>query len=426
MRLSRFVGVLLVLSSLYRPLRAEDADVKTRVRTVRDLGKGGSESIAQLDAWLRDPAQEVRLEAVKAIAEVGSRSSIDPLLTATRDNDPEIQMRAVDGIVNFYLPGYLQSRAQKIGTKLKSAFSDQNDQVIPAYVNVRPDVIPAIGTLAAAGSSMESRATAARAIGVLRGRAALPDLYKALHSKDSAVIYESLIAIQKIADPAAAQNVLFLLNDGDEKVQIAALETVGMLRSTAASDDLRKAYKRARTSKVRRTALTALAMIPDVANRPLFQEATADKDDGVRGAGWEGFARLKNPSDDSMLRKAFDDEKKVAPRLAQAFGLVNLGHTEVTEFSALKYLVNTLNSRAHRGEAEPYLIELSRNPQVRENLYPLVADATREEKIGLGRVLSASGDRNSVAALEKLSKDGDTEVAEESLRALRILKARLP
>src|SRR4051794_27995296 len=101
MRSSRFIGVLAFVCLLHPALRADDADVKSRIRAVRDLGKGGSESIGQLEAWLRDPAPEVRLEAVKAIGDIGSRSSIDPLVTATADNDPDVQVRAVDGLVNF-------------------------------------------------------------------------------------------------------------------------------------------------------------------------------------------------------------------------------------------------------------------------------------------------------------------------------------
>ena len=51
---------------------------------------------------------------------------------------------------------------------------------------------------------MDVRANAARAIGVLRGKAAVPDLVEAAHSKNTDVIYESLIALQKIRDESAA------------------------------------------------------------------------------------------------------------------------------------------------------------------------------------------------------------------------------
>ena len=43
----------------------------------------------------------------------------------------------------------------------------------------------------------------------------------------------------------------------------------------------------------------------------------------------------------------------------------------------------------------------------------------------MARVLARSGGKDSVPYLEKLSHDGDDQVAEEGLRALRTLKARL-
>ena len=78
---------------------------------------------------------------------------------------------------------------------------------------------------------MEARANAARALGILRGKAAVPDLLAALRSKDTDVIYESLIALQKIRDESAAPGVAFLLRDLDQKVQLAAIETVGLLQN---------------------------------------------------------------------------------------------------------------------------------------------------------------------------------------------------
>jgi len=50
---------------------------------------------------------------------------------------------------------------------------------------------------------------------------------------------------------------------------------------------------------------------------------------------------------------------------------------------------------------------------------------SRDEKIYLARVLAASGDQSSVPYLDKISRDSDQQVAQEGLRALRSLKARL-
>src|SRR5262252_2484637 len=79
-----------------------------RPKDVRELGKGGQGAIPRLQELLKSPETEIRLEAVKQIVEIGSQHSLDPLVMATRDNDPEIQIRATDGLVNFYLPGYVK------------------------------------------------------------------------------------------------------------------------------------------------------------------------------------------------------------------------------------------------------------------------------------------------------------------------------
>jgi HEAT repeat protein len=125
-----------------------------------------------------------------------------------------------------------------VGTSIKGHFTDTNDQVIDPYITPRADVIAALGAMARQGASPEARANAARAIGILRGKAAIPDLVQAMHAKDTPVIYESLVALQKIRDPEAASSIAFLLRDLDPKVQIAAIETTGLLLNKSALPDL--------------------------------------------------------------------------------------------------------------------------------------------------------------------------------------------
>ena len=60
-----------------------------------------------------------------------------------------------------------------------------------------------------------------------------------------------------------------------------------------------------------------------------------------------------------------------------------------------------------------------RATQREEVLYAPCWTATRDEKIGLARVLARSGDTNDVPGLQKLSQDTDPDVAQEGLRALR-------
>ena len=115
------------------------------------------------------------------------------------------------------------------------------------------------------------------------------------------------------------------------------------------------------------------------------------------------------------------------PRLAQAFALVSLGNQEYKEFSPLKYLTDSLNSKAWGGVAEAYVTELTREPAILSAIYSTMnVGNTKDEKIRLARALSLSGDKSSIDKVEILTRDANPEVAGESLRALRVLKARLP
>jgi len=421
MRMRSLSVVLLTAVALF----AQDGS-KQVIKMLKEIGKDASpQAVERVAPYLKDPDVEVRREAVTALVRLGGLASLDRLVEATKDADEEIQIRAADGLVNFYLPGYVEfgltASLKRAGTSLKGKFSDTNDQIVPPYVQVREDVVLALGALAKGGISEQSRANAARGVGILRGKAAVPDLAEAVKSKKTAVIYECLVAFQKIGDPAAADSFAFLMRDLDEKVQIAAIEATGQLRNKNAIPKLREVLGDSKKVKVQRAALVAMAKMPEEGNRPVYEQYLLDRDDGLRAAAAEGFARLKNPEDAVRMVKLFEEEKKMSPRLSLAFAAVMLGKREVSEFSPLQYLVNTLNSYAWRGIAHPFLIELCREQDIREALYPVMHQRTKEEKIWLADVLARTYAADARPALEKLSQDGESEVAQAGARAIRTL-----
>src|ERR1051326_4742399 len=159
----RFYTALLIVLGSAAGLHGQDAGSKdVRPKDVREIAKGGSSAIPRLQELLKNPSTEVRVEVVRQLTEIGTQRSLDPLIQATRDNDPEVQIRATDGLVNFYLPGYAQygigASLRRVGTGIKGKFTDLNDQVIEPYVVVRPEVITALGALAKGGGSMDARA----------------------------------------------------------------------------------------------------------------------------------------------------------------------------------------------------------------------------------------------------------------------------
>jgi HEAT repeat protein len=433
MHTGRFhILVLFLIAAIGAFAQEPESDPAKRARAVRDYGRGAdSSAIPVLEKHLKDPAVEVRVEAVKAIVDIGTQRSLDPLVEATRDNDPEVQIRATDGLVNFYVPGYVRSgfsaRLRRVGTSIQGRFSDKEPLVVEYYVaeQVRPEIVEALGRLASGGAGLDVRANAARAIGILRGKAAIPQLLKAMRTKDSVVIYEALIALQKIAEPGSGADVAFLVRDLDKRVQLTAIETVGLLRTPEAIESLRDVFGRTKDRDVRRAAIAAIAMAPDESCRPLFEENLTDRDEEVRAAAAEGLGRLGSANDLARLEQAFQNERRMKPRLSMAFAVVKLGKLDTGQFSALTYLVNTLNSASYKGIAQPLLVELCRNPEVRGKLYPGMAGWSKDERIGIASVLAASGGKDSEATLQSLSMDPDPAVAQEGTRALRTLRARI-
>ena len=423
-----------VFALVWQPLLAQDASGQTRkekISSIRDWGKRDSQAMPLIAKYLKDPDTDVREEAVKAIIKIGTQYSLDPLIEATHDNDASIQSQAVDGLVNFYLPGYvttggLSHTFTRVGRRIKSALSSRNDQTVDPGVLVRSDVIEAIGGVITGGAGFEARADAARAAGVLRGRAALPALEKALKSKNSDLIFESLVALQKIGDTSAGPSVAFLANDFDERVQTTALETLGVLHVTTAAPQIRQVIGRPRNDKVRRAALGALAMLGLPADKSIFEEYANSKDSDLRIAALEGIGRIRDPQDFPALEKAFNDEKNLKPRLAAAFALVSEGKLDTSEFSPLRYLVNGLGLSKGNSASQAYLQELCRRQDVRQAVVKLIPDATKAEKLGLIAALAPNAGKETTAALEQLTKDPDAEVSISAARSLRTGKARQP
>jgi HEAT repeat protein len=419
-----FLLLLLFLPS-FAP--AQDDSPKARAKAVKELGKKGSDGVAGVAAFLRDESVEVRVEAVKTLGAIGTQKCLDPLTSALIDPDPEVQIRAMDILADFYVPGYakdsLSNSLKRKDNNVSGKFPDNSDWIIPAYLQARPEIIASLRQLLKGSGSLLVRSNAARVLGVLRGKPAVPELVDALRSKDDELMYQSIVSIQKVRAKEAAPRLQFLLRDLNEHIQIAAIETVGLLGDKTALPDLRRVLETSPKQKVRRAALGSIAMLPDPANRALFSEYLHDKDDALREAAAEGLGRLANPQDVPAMEATFDEEKKNGPRLSQAFALVAMGKRDLSEAAPLRYLVNNLNTKSWRGVSIPFLSELSRQPEVRRALYPVLDNATRDEKTGLAQALASAGGQDAAPTLESLSRDSDKTVAEEGLRALRTLRA---
>lgn len=399
---------------------------KARIKKLESLGKAGTNAVAGIVPFQRDPDVSVRFAATEALLSVGGAQAADALRTSCQDGSAEIQRLAVAGIVNFYIPGYVKPGVRGKLSELASRLKRSEEPVVDSFVKVRGEDIEAIRRVLREGSSAEAKLAAAQGLASLRAKNALPDLYPFLRSKDDAMMLAALRAIETAGDKPAAQQTVILLRDLNDRIQLRAIAINGVFRNEAALADLAEVFARGRSPKSRAAALEAIAMIASPESRGLFEQNLTAKEGSLRGLAAEGLGRLGAADLKAKLEELFSAEGDMRARLGMAFALVKLGKLDTSEFSPLTYLFNSLNSAAWHDFAQTYLSELAREPAIRLALAAKLPGATKSEKIGLAWVLSLEGSAADQAAVDSLSNDSNPEVAREGIRAARALRARLP
>ena len=98
----------ILLFSVAASAQLQDLDNKAPKKRIRAADKiarlKDPAHIPALEKLLTDPVADVRAKGVAAIVSIGTQHSLAPLIAATRDSIPAIQVMAVDGLVNFYHP----------------------------------------------------------------------------------------------------------------------------------------------------------------------------------------------------------------------------------------------------------------------------------------------------------------------------------
>ena len=103
------------------------------------------------------------------------------------------------------------------------------------------------------------------------------------------------------------------------------METAGHLRTKEAIPTLREVLGEREAEQGEARGADLAWQCCRTKNRPMYAQYLNDRDDGLRAAAAEGFARLKNPADLPMIEQKFNSETKMNPRLSLAFASVSLG-----------------------------------------------------------------------------------------------------
>jgi len=396
----------------------------TRAKAARELGKARDASaVPALAEALSDPNEKVRREVVLALAQIHQSETLDPLIKATQDSNEEICVLAVQSLVGYYTgtvpsPGF-SGFVKKNWQRAKGHFNPDTTRIDPG-VSVEPKVITALDATLKSTRSTRASCEAAKGLGTLVARAAVPDLIKSAHSSDETLSLEALNALSKIKDRSAGPQLVDLLDSPDEEIKQQACVTIGVFRTGQAAPKLQSIFENDTDPKSQEKALEGLAYIGAPTSVPLFTKALGSDDKVMRASAAEGLARAGDPKAIPELEKAVAVERDAEVRLAIKFAMTALGKLDY-----LSDLVNELSSKTHGDVAQTYLIELARAPGFLPRLYPNLQNPNAAVRKKLCIVLMFSGDQTTLDQLDRLSHDPDGDVAAQALQAKRGLRARL-
>jgi len=401
----------------------KNSDPKVRAKAARELGRSGdAASIPLLKGALADPDVKVRREAVLALAAIHKSDSLEPLAGASRDADPDIQILAIHCLVGYYtgqtpeagFTGFMKKNV----ARAKGLFVADDSRVDPG-IAIDPVVLAALENDLSSAQSTQVQRESARGLGTLMARQAVPNLIKAAHASNDDLARQALNSLAKIMDTSAGPPLLDLLDSGSKDVKKDAAETVGILHAQEAIPKLQLMFENNPDKKTKEKALQGLAYLGSPVSLPLFNRELWSSNKLFRTSAAEGMGRAGDKKSVPELQKAVNSEKDGDARLAMEFALAALGEDDY-----VNTLIQEMDTKVHGDSAQTYLVELARNPGFLPKLYPYLGNQNATIQGKLAIVLMYSGDSTSIAPLETLSHDSNTDVASAAIRALRAVRVR--
>jgi len=119
-------------------------------------------------------------------------------------------------------------------------------------------------------SNSNVRASAAKALGILQFRKAIPQLIQSLNDEEW-VCFSALEALAKFKDDKSLEQIVALLDSPSETIRFAAIDTLGKIRSSKASDSLIERESKADDFE-RRLLIKSLVQIGTIPSTPHSRE----------------------------------------------------------------------------------------------------------------------------------------------------------
>jgi HEAT repeat protein len=411
----------------------------TRRDAARKLGDRRVKDKAVVEALVvaagKDEDEEVRAEALRSLGLIKDFSALDAMVGGVKDADPQVRKSAIKALVSLYTEHDIDFITNK-GTMWDwlNPFLDKDDhEIIPVYVTVDPGIIAALGESARSDSDRTNRLAAIRALGVLRGADALPQLADALTS-DRGVRMDVFRAFIKIGDANAGPYLIPFFRDSDQKVRTQAMFAAGMLKSRDAVEPLLSIYglgadKKGLVSIVTlkikgrfeylpprdEAALWALSLIGDPRAEQVFEENLDEKSADRRQYAIEGLGRIGEHRYEDQLSRKILTEKNGDVKLAEHWAMYKMG-----DRGELQEVTRKLDS-GQSDQARAYLLEVN-NPA---DLYPYVESSSKYIRLSVIQILGQIGDQESLSVLKPVARNSGREISDAATVAIKSIEWRL-
>ena len=425
------------LETLLAYLKSPNVD--TRKEAAHKLGERREHDQVAVEALAvtatKDEDEGVRAEAIRSLGLIKNFSALGEMLSGLKDPEPEVRRAAIKALVTLYTEhdiDFITNRRR--GWNLLNPFLDTNDhEIIEPYVNVDPSIISGLGDSARGDHDRENRISAIRALGVLRGRDAIPQLADALNA-DHEVRMDVLRTFIKIGDPAAGAHLIPFFRDSDRSVRTEAMVAAGMLKYRPAVEPLMSVYglgpeKKGPVAKVAgkikgrleylpprdEAALWGLSLIGDTKSEQIFVENLDDRDGDRRQYAVEGLARIGEQRYLDQISRAILTEKNVDVRLAENWAMYKMGKRDAIQ-DVVRRLPTDQGQQAHQ-----YLLEVD-SPA---DLYPYIHSGDRAISLDIINILGQIGDRETIAELKPVVEASGRKSADAATVSIKKIEWRI-
>jgi HEAT repeat protein len=300
------------LNKLLSDLNSDDASKKRSAAEA--MTEGDERVIYPLIKALRDDNLGVQDAAMRSLMEIKKESTAYMVLPLLRE-DSFLRNTAI--II-------LKEMGEIAVPLFRELLKDKDDDVRKFILDLIYEIefcdyLDEVVTMLTSDSNANVRASAAKTLGKLKYRGAIPHLVHALQDEEW-VSYSAIEALIEFKDSLSVLPIVELLNSSSEAVRFAAIEALGQIASPKACDPLVKHMEIANTLE-KKGILRSLVQIGNIPSRlrisEMLIEMLSDEDWDNKIVALKGLSILK--------------EHKALNRIVDLAGSLDISHPENEE-----------------------------------------------------------------------------------------------